>query len=469
MVNKKKSKKGGKVLASGGFGCVFSPALLCQGKTKIESNKVSKLMTNKHATEEYEEITKIKEKLDSIPNYEDYFLLFNISLCRPAPLTKSDLTRFTSKCTALPKDNITKSNINRKLNDLMSLNIPNGGLPVDDFIYNNGSFNIMQKLNKSLINLLTNGIVPMNKKNIYHCDIKDSNILVDKSEKKFETRLIDWGLSTQYKPFEDAPFPKSWRNRPLQFNVPFSVILFSDSFVQKYTKFLQEGGSVVEGQLKPFVIDYITFWMKERGAGHYKFINEIMYMLFSNNITSLSEKSVRIVIETEFTMSYIADYIVEILLHFTKFRENGTLNLREYLDNVFIENVDIWGFCSSYFPFLELLFNNYSKLNSSEKELFNIIKELFVTLYITRAKKLDINEIIKLLKSMDNLFEKNITSNTFNSNDVASGIKNIKKTRKRNKYSSIKTNISFKRRPLQKKFKNPIFLSLKKILRYSIK
>lgn len=461
MVNKKKSKKGGKVLASGGFGCVFSPALLCQGKTKIENNKVSKLMTNKHATEEYEEITKIKEKLDSIPNYEDYFLLFNINLCRPAPLTKSDLTRFTSKCTALPKDNITKSNINRKLNDLMSLNLPNGGLPVDDFIYNNGSFNIMQKLNKSLINLLTNGIVPMNKKNIYHCDIKDSNILVDKSEKKFETRLIDWGLTTQYKPFEDAPFPKSWRNRPLQFNVPFSVILFSESFVQKYTKFLQEGGSVVEGQLKPFVIDYITFWMKERGAGHYKFINEIMYMLFSNNITSLSEKSVRIVIETEFTMSYIADYIVEILLHFTKFRENGTLNLREYLDNVFIENVDIWGFCSSYFPFLELLFNNYSKLNRSEKELFNIIKELFVTLYITRAKKLDINEIIKLLKSMDNLFEKNITSNTFNSNDVASGIKNIKKTRKRNKYSSIKTNISFKRRPLQKKFKNPIFLSLK--------
>ena len=32
MVNKKTCKKGGKVLASGGFGCVFSPALKCQGK-----------------------------------------------------------------------------------------------------------------------------------------------------------------------------------------------------------------------------------------------------------------------------------------------------------------------------------------------------------------------------------------------------------------------------------------------------
>ena len=461
MVNKKTCKKGGKVLASGGFGCVFSPALKCQGKKKIESNKVSKLMTKKHATEEYEEIMKIKEKLDKIPNYEDYFLLFGMNLCRPAPLTKSDLTRFTSKCTALPKDNVTKSNINTKLDELMALNMPNGGLPVDDFIYNNGSFDVMQKLNNSLMKLLTNGIVPMNKKNIYHCDIKDSNILVDNSGKIMETRLIDWGLSTEYTPFENAPFPKTWRNRPLQFNVPFSVIIFSEFFVEKYTKFLQDGGSVEEGQLKPFVINFITFWMKERGAGHYKFINEIMYMLFSNDITSLSEKSVRIVIETEFTMNYITDYIVEILLHFTKFRENGTLNLREYLDNVFVSNVDLWGFCSAYFPFLELLFNNYSKLNRTEKELFNIIKELFVTLYITRAKKLDINEILKLLKSIDDLFKINVSTRNLNLKDVASGIKNIKKTRRRNIYRRIKTNISFKRRALQKRFKKPIFLSLK--------
>ena len=461
MVNKKKCKKGGQVLASGGFGCVFSPALKCQGKTKRESNKVSKLMTNNHATEEYEEIIKIKEKLDGIPHYEDFFLLFNIKLCRPAPLTKSDLAKFTSKCTALPKNNVTKSNINTKLNTLMTLNMPNGGIPVDDFIYNNGSFDIFQKLNKSLMKLLLNGIIPMNKKNIYHCDIKDSNILVDNSGKILETRLIDWGLSTEYIPFKNEPFPKTWRNRPLQFNVPFSVIIFSEIFVEKYTKFLQEGGTIEEGQLKPFVIDFITLWMKERGAGHYKFINEIMYMLFRHNITSLSEKSIKIVIETEFTMTYITDYIVEILIHFTKFRENGTLNLREYLDNVFVANVDLWGFCSTYFPFLEILFNNYSKLNTSEKELFNIIKELFVTLYTTPAKKIDINEIINLLKSMDNLFERNISSSRSKFQDVASGIKNVKKTRKRKSYGSIKTNISFKRRPLQKRFKKPIFLSLK--------
>jgi uncharacterized SAM-binding protein YcdF (DUF218 family) len=58
--------KGGKVLASGGFGCVFSPALKCEDTKNREKDNVSKLMTVAHAVEEYEEITSIKNKLDSI-------------------------------------------------------------------------------------------------------------------------------------------------------------------------------------------------------------------------------------------------------------------------------------------------------------------------------------------------------------------------------------------------------------------
>ena len=34
-----KINKGGKVIASGGFGCVFNPALKCQGKSKRETNR----------------------------------------------------------------------------------------------------------------------------------------------------------------------------------------------------------------------------------------------------------------------------------------------------------------------------------------------------------------------------------------------------------------------------------------------
>ena len=60
--------RGGKVIASGGFGCVFSPALKCQGKKTRGKNRISKLLTKKHAISEYNEIKNFKKKLDKIPN-----------------------------------------------------------------------------------------------------------------------------------------------------------------------------------------------------------------------------------------------------------------------------------------------------------------------------------------------------------------------------------------------------------------
>jgi hypothetical protein len=104
----KNGKKGGKVLASGGFGCVFTPALRCEKTKTRKRNGVSKLMTNKHAIKEYNEIVQIKEKLKTIKKYGDYFLVNDISICKPAKLTDSDLIDFTKKCSALQKDdNIT--------------------------------------------------------------------------------------------------------------------------------------------------------------------------------------------------------------------------------------------------------------------------------------------------------------------------------------------------------------------------
>jgi hypothetical protein len=495
------NEKGGKVLASGGFGCVFSPALRCEGETKRATGKISKLMSEKHATDEYEEIVSIKSKLDTIKNYRDYFLIYDATLCKPERLTATDLTEFASKCTALPKDNITKSNINSKLDKLMSLNIPNGGLPVDDYLYENGSFEKIYEIHNSLFRLLKKGIVPMNNKNIYHCDIKDSNILLEESSGDLKARLIDWGLTTEYVPFENNPFPKTWRNRPFQFNVPFSVVIFSDSFIEKYTKYLKDGGLTDEIQLKPFVIDYVNFWMRERGAGHYKFINEIMYTLFSNSLTSISEGSKPQVIETQITMEYIVNYIVDVLLHFTRFRDDGTLNLREYLDTIFIQIVDVWGFISVYYPIIELLSNSYSRLSKQELKIFNQIQFIFVEyLYNPRHEPIDMTMLYSDLKDLGNLIHIKLrgkkkttslseslsaksstkssstkssstkssstkssstkSSSTKSSSskkpDKASGINN--KTRKNR---GERSSVSFKRKPPPRRFKNPVFLSIK--------
>jgi len=71
------NKSGGKVIASGGFGCVFLPALKCKGSNKRLKNTVSKLMTIKNAKDEYHEIHNIRDKLKMITNYEDYYLIEN--------------------------------------------------------------------------------------------------------------------------------------------------------------------------------------------------------------------------------------------------------------------------------------------------------------------------------------------------------------------------------------------------------
>ena len=74
--------------------------------------------------------------------------------------------------------------------------------------------------------------------------------------------------------------------------------------------------------------------MKERGTGHYKLINKIMEIFFGREITSISGREKEKVIEDDFTMTYITNYIIEILIHFTRFREDGSLNLRDYFQKI---------------------------------------------------------------------------------------------------------------------------------------
>ena len=349
--------------------------------------------------------------MKKIPHYSNYFLIDGFNLCTPAPLDLEDLEKFKVKCSALPKHKINEDNINESLDKLLALNMPDGGLPVDDFIELRGSYSVFIKLNNSLIDLLLHGIRPMNEKYIFHCDVKDSNILVDRTEETSELkpRLIDWGLSTYYVPLKNSLFPKTWFNRPLQFNVPFSVILLTNTFYKKYTKFLKTNKEkeLSNELLKPFVLDYLYFWIKERGAGHYKFINNIMYKLFSHDITNIeNEEMKRTLIETDFTVYYITNYSTNVLLHYTFFKKDGSLNLRIYLDNVFIHIIDVYGLITSYYPILNLYYDNYADLSPNEMKIFTTIKEIFIRyLYQERIVPINVNEVAEHLRRLNSLFE----------------------------------------------------------------
>jgi serine/threonine protein kinase len=449
---------GGKVIGSGGFGCVFDPQLKCLNMRKRDKNKISKLMIERYAVSEFEEITNIKEKLETIPNYQDYFLLNDITICKPDKLTKSDLIHFSDKCKALPKNDITKDNINNSLDKLMLLNMPHGGIPIDDYIYENGSFNKIHMLNIKLIDLLKNGIIPMNEKNVYHSDIKDSNILIKEHGTNIQMRLIDWGLSVEYENDDNKQFPKAWKNRPLQFNVPFSVILFTDDFVERYTSYLDNGGQMDTEHLRPFIIDYIHYWIEKRGAGHYKFINEIMTILFGHDITSISGDEKNKVIETQFTMTYITNYILEVVENYTRFRPDGTLNMREYLNEVFIKIIDIWGFICLYFPLLDLLNNNYERLNDNLLAMFDLIKSMFIKyLYLPRIVPVNIDDLLKDLNELNKLII-NETSGT--GRGIIKRIKKSKTSKKGRK--TIRNRMINFSRPKRRKNKKLFMVTIKK-------
>ena len=407
---------GGEAIASGGYGCVFKPALRCKNSNHRPSGKISKLMLKKYAEREYQEIQRFQKVLSTLPNYTDYFILNDFTLCEPAPLTEEDITNF-KKCRALPKDGINEKNINQSLPKILALTMPDGGIPVDDYIRKTTNYHYFVNLNNTLIQLLNKGIVPMNKRHIYHSDIKDSNVLVEEKDvNHLYTRLIDWGISVQYVP--KSKFPDLWKNRPFQFNTPFSVILFTDLFIEKYTKFINEKKETIQSTnykevIGAFVIDYVYLWMKERGPGHYKAINNMFYILFSEELENIEEKERERIIEMNYTMVYIKNYLTEIIYHFST-GKNNYFDVESYLNKVFVKLIDVWGFVSIYFCILEELFEYKASLTFQEKELFNSLKHIILTyLYNPRITPISITKLSKDLKNLDQYFEqKNKLHNT---------------------------------------------------------
>jgi len=407
---------GGEVIASGGFGCVFKPSLKCKGKPH-ESGKISKLMTKKHTLAEYKEIEKYKKILKNVPHYEKYYLLNNIKTCVPEKLSEKDLKNYTSKCSALQKDNLSKTTVNKKINQLMALTMPDGGTDLGDYI-DTMKYNHMGHLNNLLIDLLINGIIPMNKLGVYHSDVKDSNILF-----KTHLRLIDWGLSTEHKKGSKT-VPSAWKRRPFQYNVPFSSILFNSTFDKMYAGFLLKHKSLTHESVRAFVIDYIYAWSNIRGSGHFNAFNRIFRNLYSDDLKHVSSDAIKEdIIKFDFTFNAIVEYITNVLLTYTK---SGKIFLHEYMNDVFAPIIDIWGFIMCYNPILEKLYYNYGKLNAGEIELFNKLKGIFLKyLFEPRVEPIKIDELVKELKELNKLFEKCDNSKRSHSfNGIASGINN---------------------------------------------
>jgi hypothetical protein len=416
--NEKTKLSGGYVEASGGFGCLFNPAIKCKNTTNNDDGYVTKLMTKKNALDEYKQIQTFRAILKNIPNFQKYFLVDNFTICEPDELTNKDLENFEEECDTLKNRNISAKNINQNLDKLLALNMPYGGINLGNYldvnVTNNDSLKkIYTQLNISLINLLIHGIIPMNEMELYHCDIKGSNVLIKNvsmsSEKmKLQSRIIDWGLSV-YQGNQDKEseyIPPKLSKRSFHYNVPFSVILFNKKFIEKYTIFvklnIKNGTDISYFTIREFVINYIFIWNKIRGYGHLKTINSIIKKLTYNELPAINNYKIKKhLVEYDFTYYYIIEYISKILFKYTR---NGQLHLLDYFHNVFLKTIDIWGFVMIYIDLYETFLNIYSydNLNEYQTKFVNKIKYIIIHfLFENPTEIINVNQLTNELKELN--------------------------------------------------------------------
>jgi serine/threonine protein kinase len=421
---KKRSKLGGEALTSGGFGCIFKPALKCKN-TKKRTYGVSKMSIEKYGKEEITEIQNIKDRLKSIKNYDKYFLL-DTELCQPDKLTEDDLKGFDEKCYALTRFNVNSKNVNSKLSNLTILNMPDAGVDLKDWLL---SDKIITKekiflLNEVIIKLLKQAVRPMNEKGVIHNDLKDSNIMINK---QLEARIIDWGLSAVV---NNKKIPKEILNRPLQFNTPFSSMIISNEFKLNYDIFLQRVKDGIILFNKTNVRNYIINEYLIKLARYYGYYDDnviLFNMIFSPSIseeTYLSEVKRNDLIEYGYYLYYLSNYITDILVKFTN--DKYEFDLEGYFLQCYLYNSDIFGLMTTYYSFFQVKLEEIKLAEDMKKIFLNRIRSMLVeTIYSNGTEKYDINKIISYIKELNQLINQD---NKFSFTKMKSSLNKTRKS-----------------------------------------
>lgn len=401
--NKKKvkltrSKKGGEVIGAGGYGCIFSPALRCAGSNERKGD-ITKLLEKNDANDEWNELKNVRNIVKNIPNYNNYFLVNNIFKCKPNTITENDLKNVIICENALGSIGISTAEINKNLDKLEIINMPYGGIDLLKIITENKE--LFSTLNNILLELLVKGILPMNKLGFFHCDIKAQNILYLKQK----CRLIDWGISVLIKDIPVKVIPEKIKNNKLQYNSPFSRIIFNKIFDDYYKLHIKNNNKInksnlnLNTELQVLMFDYYFYFTKLAGDGHENFIN--LYFIpefFKINGINNPPKDFNL------TAYLFSLYMTKILIKYIDFKDN-TFKKTDYFNEVYIKNLDVWGFISIYF---EYIMNNYNK--TLKINLSNIIIDYcYSDEYADKA--IDISKLVVSLKNANKKSSKKIDLN----------------------------------------------------------
>ena len=353
---------GGKAIAAGTYGCVFKgPALQCDREfdatiPKTPRSYVSKLMLEKHMLSEMELINKVKQYIKSIPHKERYFLVADAFSCRvPAPI-KVNADNFNGVCKRLVENGLNAENINKHLDTMGLINMPDGGIELDDtfkaiFLNSNSKKNTtFPIINQNLVELLLKAVAPMNKRGVLHNDLKGNNILVSENL----PRIIDWGLSCFFK--ATGTLPTTLFDRSLNFNRPLASVLFT----KQHKNIIKLPVDFTQDDVINAAVSLLRAILAER-QGHYRRLKT--RLLPSVYAFVNAEKDYR---ESD---KIIIRNVASVLHKFTA-KSTGEFDTIKYFRQVYRHNADVIGFLMCY----QNLFSLQKSNKAFTEELATIFK-----------------------------------------------------------------------------------------------
>jgi serine/threonine protein kinase len=89
----RKGKRGGALVGKGAYGCVYRPAVRCNGNTRARNRQITKYMARANAIKEYGK----KYILQEVDPTQEFFV-YPSDICRPAPNLNSTNQLELSKC-----------------------------------------------------------------------------------------------------------------------------------------------------------------------------------------------------------------------------------------------------------------------------------------------------------------------------------------------------------------------------------
>ena len=387
-------KKGGAAIASGGYGCVFSPPLPCEKgsiskMTHFKGKTVSKLMDKYDAEEEVNSVKNVYKALKTLPRLNDYFL-FPVEMCKPEYATESDLEGFSNKCRKFYNNSrIAPNNRGDFPSSARIINMPHGGFELHKLLKEyRGSGSLAAYMFLAIANLIQKAIVPMNKRGVYHCDLKGENMMVDGFG---NIRIIDWGLGGVFKKTARNKIPDFIEDRPFQFNLPFSCLIFNDRL--KTNKCYSDKTYTLEGSPEWMIPELVKSYLDNLKLGdqsHYNYSRQnIAPILFSCDY--LAKK------DDIFTYT-VNSYLVKAISSFTTFTKGEyKFDKESYCENVYLKNVDIWGALITLLPYLE---NDAPALEDSEKAALRMVLVKYLYSSTFAAKAIPIPELVSDLQYM---------------------------------------------------------------------